>query len=196
MSRFSEVGCALAKHGWLPRLCSKKWYVFLGVIFLMGLPLCACPPEWMFLSPLSTRVRPWAWSRLIGIYLVSIALTNFLVAILVSRLKNWLVLDEQASPVTNTRASALVGLCESILYPTAFISERFEFVGVWLAIKGVSQWAGWKEDPEQTCQKVEVGGDSKAFRARRRFNAFLVGNALSLMAAGVTWAALKIWVLL
>jgi len=78
------------------------------------------------------------------------------------------------------------------MYPTALIIGHGEFIGVWFAIKVAGQWVRWTGEATNTnaSESVEIANE-----ARRRFNRFLVGNVLSIMAAFSTYGALKIWVL-
>jgi len=67
----------------------------------------------------------------------------------------------------NLWSPMLLGTCEALLYPTAFLVGQPEFVGVWLAVKVAGQWNYWTGD----------------YRGRTRFNMFLIGNALSIIVA-------------
>jgi hypothetical protein len=74
---------------------------------------------------------------------------------------------------------AFVGFAEAILYPTALLSGQPEFIAVWLALKVAGQWNEWQ----------------RGYQGRARFNRFLVGNALSIMVSGLTYGAIKSFVL-
>ncbi len=38
---------------------------------------------------------------------------------------------------------ALLGVCEAVLYPTAFIVGHTDFIGLWLLLKVAGQWPRW-----------------------------------------------------
>jgi hypothetical protein len=76
--------------------------------------------------------------------------------------------DEDVKPVY-LWPPLLVGSCEAILYPTALLIGKAEFIGVWLALKVAGHWSLWTGD----------------YKGRNRFNMFLIGNALSIITAFV-----------
>jgi hypothetical protein len=91
---------------------------------------------------------------------------------------------------------AVLGVMESILYPTVLIAGHFEFIGLWVALKVAGQWIRWRGEPPRALGAID---DKKRVEemneGRRRFNRFLVGNALAIMLAGATYGAVRAWVL-
>jgi len=75
----------------------------------------------------------------------------------------------------------IVGYAELIMYPVAFVFERPDFIAAWLVLKVAGQWAGWKG----TGQGIELS------LSRWRYNRFIFGNALNIMAAAITYAFMK-----
>jgi len=70
------------------------------------------------------------------------------------------------------------GVCESIMYLTAFLVGKPEFIGIWLALKVAGQWVRWKgEAPRRFFARRHNA--EEANEGRRRFNAFLIGNVSS-----------------
>jgi hypothetical protein len=122
---------------------------------------------------------------LVGIYFVSIVITH-LVSFYTSRGIGVLLELEGPDTLPDIWSPALVGLAESVLYPTVLIAGKPDFIGVWLAVKVAGQWIRWGSD-----EKDRI----KANEGRRRFNRFLVGNALSILAASATYGVIKIWAL-
>lgn len=169
------------------------WYSTLGILAVVGVFLLwfnpQLPPQ---VQQLSKIVRPGAWSILLGTYLIAIVLTHLLV-FYSTRLVRVLLNLHGEETYADLWSPALVGVCESIMYPTALILGKAEFIGVWLAVKVAGQWVRWRGEAIESASppSIEILNEG-----RRRFNAFLVGNALSIMASFITWAALKIWALL
>jgi hypothetical protein len=61
----------------------------------------------------------------------------------------------------------LVGAVERLLYITAILLQRAEFIAVWLTLKTVSRSPGWTRD--------------KWIKGRGIFNNFLIGNGISIL---------------
>ncbi len=66
------------------------------------------------------------------------------------------------------KISMLVGILERVLYTTAIIMGQYSFIAIWLGIKVAPKWGKWHEEEN-----------------RGIFNAFLIGNALSIIIAFV-----------
>lgn len=171
------------------------WYILLLLAAAAGLGLIWFNPQLpQEFGRLSNRVRPDAWSRLGGVLILSIVFTH-LVIFAASRLLRLLLKLHGDETHADMWSPALVGISESFMYPIVLFLGKPEFIGVWLAVKVAGQWVRWKGDAGQSSSS----GDSdleKLNEGRRRFNAFLVGNSLSIMLGIATWGALKIWVLL
>jgi len=63
---------------------------------------------------------------------------------------------------TDRTIARSLGFCERILYTLAIIKGKPEWIAVWLGLKTAVQYEGWKKD------------------IFRRYNIFLVGNAISI----------------
>jgi len=171
------------------------WYVILLLLAAAGLCLIWLNPQLPYqFGRLSKRVRPDAWSTVVGIFLLSIVLTHLLI-FGASRLLRLLLRLHGDDSHADMWSPALVGISESVMYPTALFLGKPEFIGVWLAVKVAGQWVRWKGDAGQSPTSSESDIE-KLNEGRRRFNGFLVGNSLSIMSGTATWVALKIWVLL
>jgi len=203
-------------HNCRQRWClGCSWNVFVFLVLVVGLILWWSNPLFgNWIEAFCERVRPDAWGRLIGILLVSMGITHYLAFYLSRALGCLLELPEiQRHEEANLLSPAILGLCESIMYPTALVMQKAEFIGVWLALKVAGQWVRWGGElapasPPSTAEPEsangangggkKAGGDeaiAKANEGRRRFNRFLIGNALQVMAAVLTYGVLKAWAL-
>lgn len=177
------------------RFLPRWWYLILLLLAATGICLIWLNPQLPHeFGRLSKRVRPDAWSTLGGILLLSIVFTHLLI-FGASRLLRLLLRLQGDDSQADMWAPALVGICESVMYPMAFFFGRPEFIGVWLAVKVAGQWVRWKgevgESPKSGKSDIE-----KLNEGRRRFNGFLVGSSLSIISGTATWGVLKTWVLL
>jgi hypothetical protein len=175
-----------------PWKLQNRWYFILLFFLIIGIILiCLNPQLPAKFRLLSDLVRCDRWSVLFGIYLVSIVITHIII-FYTARLTAVLLDLNGPDKLTDLWSPVLVGICENIMYPTALIIDHSEFIGVWFAVKVAGQWVRWtgETDRPKDNKQIEVANE-----ARRRFNRFLVGNSLSIMAAFATYGALKIWVL-
>ena len=170
------------------------WYILLLLSAAIGLYLIWANPQLpQEFDKLSKRVSSDAWSRLGGILILSVVITHA-VLFVASRLIRKLLRLQGDETQADMWSPALVGSCESVMYPTVLFLGKPEFIGVWLAVKVAGQWVRWKGDTRQISGVGESDID-KLNEGRRRFNGFLVGNSLMIMLGVATWGALKIWVL-
>lgn len=167
------------------------WHCVLALVEIAGVYLIWAKPHMPAeMAKISVRVRPEAWSLFLGIVLVSVAATNVVISAAHARVKRLFGL-EITDHLKNLWPPAIMGVCESIMYPMALFFGKLEFIGVWLAIKVAGQWSRWNPVPQGGSASEE--NVERSNEGRRRYAAFLVGNALSIMAACITWAALKMW---
>lgn len=89
---------------------------------------------------------------------------------------------------------AILGFLENPLYVVALVVGKADFIAFWLALKTAGGWSAWSGEATFKVQGTERPVEERN-RARRRFYAFLFGNALSIVAALGSYAALKLWVL-
>lgn len=170
------------------------WHVILFVLALFGFLL-------IYLNPIlpdcvqrmSSAVKSDAWSRLIGIYLLSAVFTHVLI-FFSYQLMDVLLNVKGRNTVQDLWSPALVGLCESFLYPTALIMNHAGFIPLWLGIKVAVRWTGWVDirGADVLNKQTEKPDQDKA---RRLYNKFLVGNAFSIAAAVITYFILRSFVL-
>lgn len=122
------------------------------------------------------------WGRLLALYVFTMFGSHVVTFFSLVGLRR---LAELAQPVEYEARNAwlpiLVGFCESILYPTAWLVGRLEFIGFWIALKTAGQWKAWQN------------GDDH--QGRRRFLVFLIGSALSLLFASLGFWFMKVFVL-
>jgi hypothetical protein len=161
------------------------WLISMTGVAVLGLALVLWNPP-IPLERLSRKVWPDAWGTLIGIWLISIPLSHLVITSLNSSVRRWLEVPDLGKRA-NYRAPALVGVCESILYPAAFLTSNQDFIGLWIGLKVALQWTRWTAPPSNSRADPE-----QQDLPRRRFYAFLIGNALSVMFAGLTFVAFKI----
>lgn len=172
----------------------KKWYIILLGFALGGVLLIYfnwIVPDWV--QRMSSAVKSDAWSRLIGIYLLSAVFTHLLIFFSYQGI-DVLLKFKCRNTVEDLWAPTLVGLCESFLYPTALIMNHAGFIPLWLGIKVAVRWTGWvgikgADDLNKQTEKTDH------YKARRLYNKFLVGNAFSIAAAVITYFILRSFVL-
>lgn len=155
------------------------WWLSMALLALVGVALAVCslqPYEWVtYLAPSVPKQR---WSFFIAIYLFGIVGGNFVCYWTTYALASLFDLNDAKKRI-NSYPPAIVGLCEAVLYPSSFLMGKPEFIGVWLALKVAGQWKMWQDN--------QVG--------RRRFNRFLVGNALSVIVGVLVYKAIKSFIL-
>ncbi len=91
-------------------------------------------------------------------YLGAVVIAHFPIKFIVDEL--WKSVGTTSDDRPHPWHPHLVGILERILYVTFFLLGKPEFIGFWLALKGVGKWRRWSNN-------------------RYIFNIFLIGNALS-----------------
>jgi len=119
---------------------------------------------------------------LVGAWLLYSVLGNVIIDAILRFLTREFFLREIGSPASRLTPIA-VGFCEAWLYPVALITNHANFIGLWLAVKVAGSWVRWSGEGKQGDELDE---------ARRRFNRFLIGNALSILGASVFYCVLKV----
>ena len=143
------------------------WWLSMALLALVGVALAVCSPQpYEWVTYLAPSVPKQRWSFFIAIYLFGIVGGNFVCYWTTYALASLFDLNDARKRI-NSYPPAIVGLCEAVLYPSSFLMGKPEFIGVWLALK--------------------VG--------RRRFNRFLVGNALSVIVGVLVYKAIKSFIL-
>lgn len=161
------------------------WLLFIAVPAVIALAFWKF--AWVFptwITRAYTRVPEDRWHLVAAIYLSGV-ISSHIAGYLARRFMDWLFgiryreREEGEREVETYFPPALVGFAEAILYPTALLLRQPEFIAIWLALKVAGQWKDW-----------EIG-----YQGRARFNRFLVGNALTIMVGGLTYGAIKSFVL-
>ena len=175
------------------KLLPLWWYVVLAVVLLKGILLVSSNPS---TPPWLLAVIPWlpaeTLSRVLGLFLISLVASDLLVFAAIRGVDKLFGLEGE-STVEDLWPSTLVGVVEGIMYPISFLVGRPEFIGIWLAVKVAGQWVRWgTEFPSRRGSKREHQAEIiEAKRGRRRFNKFLIGNALRIILAGGTYLLLS-----
>jgi len=175
---------------WLP----LWWYLTLAALLLFGVFLiCNNPqvPNWLL--PLSLDIRGDAWSLLAGLLLVTSVLGHAIVFVAVRIMDELFGLSGESS-VHDLWPATLVGIVEGLLYPIAILAGQPAFIGLWLGVKVAGQWGRWgTEFPPPSAEHAQLRRDRiiEAKKGRRRFNKFLVGNALRILLGGLTFLILQ-----
>lgn len=173
----SEKVLRPAVTNWLP----WRWNLTLWVAFAFGGMLLiwngpSLPPGML------SQVRPEGLWRLLGILIMAGVLTHYLIFAVLMGIDRLFKLDARSRQLENLWPPALLGLCESVLYPGAWIAGRADFIAVWLALKVAGEWQRWGTQGEDL-DKLDEG--------RRRYTKFLIGNALMIAAGAITFEVLK-----
>ena len=175
------------KNQWLPR----RWYLFLFLLLLVGIALLSWQPVLAAaFGKISSRVKADDWPKLLGILFVSVPLTSLAISLVLRFTGNVFDLKGPILRV-NLWPPAFMGVLEAVLYPMALLARRPEFIGLWLALKVAGQWPRWGNAPIGEGDNREENLNER----RRRYSSALIGNALSLIAALITYAFLKMFVL-
>jgi hypothetical protein len=174
----------------------KDYYISLLLLLVIGILFYKnIISGFTFLSDYFTSINPNSVSQFIGVFLISISLSQFFIQIILIYINNKLDLQSDKYDEKDLWAPTFVGICESILYPGAFLSQNQELIGVWLAIKVAGQWLGWggeKYENNNICPDDFVS----IKKGRRRFNKFLVGNALRIFFSYITYIILRKYLIL
>lgn len=173
-----------------PKYLPRWWYVVLAIVLILGIVLVAWnPPAPSWLSDSLPSVLSGKVFLLVGIFLFSLAVSDPIVFFAMRGMDNLLDLSGDLTGVEDLWGPPLVGMAEGIMYPVSFLFAKPDFIGVWLAVKVAGQWVRWGtaiSPPEGNYQKDQERV-REANKGRRRFNKFLIGNALRIMLAFVTY---------
>ena len=82
--------------------------------------------------------------------------------------------------------ASLVGATERILYTSAILFNRLEFIAIWLVFKSASQWRRWGN--KETTNQTEIN----PYQERAIFNSYLINSGLSI-AYGVLGGQIALW---
>lgn len=85
--------------------------------------------------------------------------------------------------------ASIVGVTERLLYTSAILLDKLEFIGIWFLLKVASQWRRWGEKDTKSKNNDDEKG---VYRERANFNSYLINTGLSL-AYGVLGGEITIW---
>lgn len=85
--------------------------------------------------------------------------------------------------------ASIVGVTERLLYTSAILFNKLEFIGVWFLLKVASQWRRWGE---KGANNKTDDDEKSAYRERANFNSYLINTGMSL-AYGVLGGETIIW---
>lgn len=161
-----------------------RWALSLGILSAVLWICSICLPnalEWMS-SITDPKIPPDAWWCLLALYPFMALITHLVVYTVLLRVRRLLDLKLKPAdiPLKYWKAASFVGLCESVLYPTSWLIGKPEFIGVWLVLKAAGAWQGWQAT---RYQDMHIG--------RNRFQAFLIGNALSVFFGFVAYGLMR-----
>jgi hypothetical protein len=88
--------------------------------------------------------------------------------------------------------AAMVGVTERLLYTSAILFNKLEFIGIWFLLKVASQWRRWGEKDIKSTETTTNDHKKSAYRERANFNSYLINTGLSL-AYGVLGGEIIIW---
>ena len=156
----------------------KSWYLALSILIVVGLLLLWVDgpdlPRLAVIQPHDCHIN---WSCLLGVYVTAIPLSHLVIAFALFRTTKLFELKG-----SNLRQRlwppALIGILEAVMYPTALLIGKPEFIGLWLALKVAGQWGWWT---------VEDSNEENVHRGRRRYYQSLIGNALSVLCGATTY---------
>ncbi len=77
----------------------------------------------------------------------------------------------------------VIGFLEGIMYITALLLNKYEFVGIWLAFKVVGRWERSRIEFNQHQSKSKLG----KLQTHAIYSIFTIGNALSIICSAVGW---------
>lgn len=160
-----------------PQIFVLTALLLLGVLLLFWLP--TMPPSIVQTFPAVPADR---WGTFLAIYAFTMFGSHILTYFPLVGLRCLTGLNKAVEyDRRNAWLPILVGFCESILYPTAWLVDRPDFIAFWIALKTAGQWKAWQNGAEH--------------EGRRRFLVFLIGSALSLLFASLGFWLMKVFVL-
>lgn len=180
------------------------WQIILVVSVGFGAILLWTSPElkdWEV--GISAILTPEEWVKVFGIMLIAVPVTHWITYFAIRGVDRLFDIEHE-SKQPDLWPPTLVGVLESVLYPAAFATDNAEFIGVWLLMKVAGQWVRWGAEfpPVGDDDDGEENGDSKyemkvleAKKGRRRFQKFLIGNAIRIMLGAATYFVLRAAVL-
>lgn len=181
------------KMKWLR--AQSEWFP-LGVwAYLVALLLVGIAMVWWSFFPSEVdwlhRAAPKIssnWHRLVAIYLFTAMGATAIISYISHRLLHWYRIADFPRPQQRCHLDSsvlwppvMVGIAESVLYPTALLMGAREFIGVWLALKVIGGWGGWT---------------SATPEARNRVQRFLFNSSLSLAFGVLTYGLVKAFVMI
>ena len=120
------------------------------------------------------------WHRLFAFYMLAVAFSGLAISYATHGMRRLGGVGDGDEEAHLTPASVwppiVLGAVETVLYTTTLLMGQAGFIGVWLILKVAGRWGDWQ------------GGGQEA---RNRLQGFLVGTALSLVSAGITFGLIR-----
>ena len=151
-----------------------------GVVVGVGLLVLFLMPsrvDWL------SRIDPSIdrnWHRLFAFYVLAVALSGLAISYATHGMRRLGGVDdgdrEALLAPGGVWPPVVLGTIEIVLYTTTLLMGQAGFIGVWLIIKVAGRWGDWQERGQE---------------ARNRLRGFLVGTALSVVSAGITFGLIR-----
>ena len=120
------------------------------------------------------------WHRLFAFYILAVALSGLAISYATHGMRRLGGIgdgdDEAHLAPAGVWPPIVLGAVEIVLYTTTLLMGQAGFIGVWLILKVAGRWGDWQERGQE---------------ARNRLQGFLVGTALSLVSAGITFGLIR-----
>ncbi len=120
------------------------------------------------------------WHRLFAFDLLAVAISGLRISYATHGMRRLGGVGEGDEEADLTPAGVwppvVLGSIEVVLYTTTLLMGQAGFIGVWLILKVAGRWGDWQERGQE---------------ARGRIQGFLVGTALSVVSAGITFGLIR-----
>ena len=120
------------------------------------------------------------WHRLFAFYLLAVAISGLLISYATHGMRHLGGVSDGSDEARLASAGVwppvVLGAIEVVLYTTTLLMGQAGFIGVWLILKVAGRWGDWQERGQE---------------ARGRIQGFLVGTALSVVSAGITFGLIR-----
>ena len=153
--------------------------VFSVVVGVGLLVLFLMPSRVDWLSRIAPSIER-NWHRLFALYLLAVAVSGLLISYATHGMRRLSAVSDRSEETHLAPAGiwppVVLGAIEIVLYTTTLLMGQAGFIGVWLILKVAGRWGDWQERGQE---------------ARNRLQGFLVGTALSLVSAGITFGLIR-----
>ena len=173
---------------------SLGWVIFLTLTILVSVGFLRLPCELCETLPrITCRIKTGAGGAFIGILALGTVIAHAAIYGAMRVIHKLFGIAGEWS-TTDLWPPAILGFIENPLYVVALVVDKPEFIAFWIVLKTAGGWSAWSGEAAFKARETERPVEERN-RARRRFHAFLYGNALSIVAALASYAAPRLWVL-